>query len=113
MEKYNHVSYPVPSVRKYDFVASNLAPAQRNPRDIASYCRGCSTDPSGLGLTADATTIQSKAARVRWFCRERVLWEQFAGVPYGWSVVAVAVASASLQIAALIILWRILRRADG
>jgi hypothetical protein len=52
MEKYNHVSYPVPSVRKYDFVASNLAPAQRNPRDIASYCRGCSTDPSGLGLTA-------------------------------------------------------------
>ena len=73
MEKSNHVSYPVPSVRKYDFTAPNLAPAPRDPRDIASYCRGCSTDPSGLGLTADATTIQSKAARVRLVFRERVL----------------------------------------
>ena len=70
MEKYNHVSYPVPSVRKYDFVASNLAPAQRNPRDIASYCRGRGPDRSGLGLTADAATTQS---RVRLVFRERVL----------------------------------------
>jgi hypothetical protein len=50
MEKSNHVSYPVPSVR----VAPNLAHAQRNPRDIASYCRGRGPDRSGLGLTADA-----------------------------------------------------------
>jgi hypothetical protein len=74
MEKYNHVSYPVPSVRKYDFVASNLAPAQRNPRDIASYCRGCSTDPSGLGLTADATTIQSKPPEFGGFVAS-VFWD--------------------------------------
>ena len=73
MEKSNHVSYPVPSVRKYDFVAPNLAHAQRNPRDIASYCRGCGPDRSGLGLTADAATTQSKAARVRLVFRERVL----------------------------------------
>ena len=73
MEKSNHVSYPVPSVRKYDFVAANLAHAQRNPRDIASYCRGRGPDRSDLGLTADTATTQSKAARVRGFCRERVL----------------------------------------
>ena len=65
MEKSNHVSYPVPSVRKYDFTAPNLAPAPRDPRDIASYCRGCGPDRSGLGLTADAATTQSKAASVR------------------------------------------------
>ena len=65
MEKSNHVSYPVPSVRKYDFVAPNLAPAQRNPREIASYCRGRGPDRSGLGLTADTATTQSKAASVR------------------------------------------------
>jgi hypothetical protein len=68
MEKSNHVSYPVPSVRKYDFVAPNLAHAQRNPRDIASYCRGRGPDRSDLGLTADAAT-----ARVRLVFRERVL----------------------------------------
>jgi hypothetical protein len=73
MEKSNHVSYPVPSVRKYDFVAPNLAHAQRNPRDIASYCRGRGPDRSGLGLTADAATTQSKTARVRLVFRERVL----------------------------------------
>ena len=73
MEKSNHVSYPVPSVRKYDFVAANLAPAPRNPRDIASYCRGRGPDRSGLGLTADAATTQSKTARVRLVFRERVL----------------------------------------
>jgi len=73
MEKSNHVSYPVPSVRKYDFVAPNLAHAQRNPRDIASYGRGRGPDRSGLGLTTDAATTQSKAARVRLVFRERVL----------------------------------------
>jgi hypothetical protein len=73
MEKSNHVSYPVPSVRKYDFTAPNLAPAPRDPRDIASYRRGCGPDRSGLGLTADAATTQSKAARVRLVFRERVL----------------------------------------
>ena len=62
-EKSNHVSYPVPSVRKYEFVALNLAPAQHNPRDIAPYFRGRGPDRSGLGLTADAATTQSKAAR--------------------------------------------------
>jgi hypothetical protein len=72
MEKSNHVSYPVRSVRKYDFVAPNLAHAQRNPRDIASYCRGRGPD-RGLGLRADAATTKSKAARVRLVFRERVL----------------------------------------
>src|ERR1700757_4909127 len=65
MEKSNHVSYPVPSVRKYEFIAPSLAPAQRNPRDIVSFCRGSGPDCTGLGLTTDAATTQSKAARVR------------------------------------------------
>jgi hypothetical protein len=65
MEKSNHASYPVPPVRKYEFVAPNLAPAQRNPRDIVSFCRGSGFDRTGLGLTTEAATIQSKAARVR------------------------------------------------
>src|ERR1700730_18539810 len=60
MEKSNHVSYPVPSVRKYDFVAPNLAPAQRNPRDIAPYCRVRGPDLSGLGLTANAARPRLK-----------------------------------------------------
>jgi hypothetical protein len=65
MEKSNHVSYPVPPVRKYEFVAPDLAPAQRNPLDIVSFCRGSGPDRTSLGLTTDAATTQSKAARVR------------------------------------------------
>ncbi|PNE10289.1 MAG: hypothetical protein CR217_15095 [Beijerinckiaceae bacterium] len=33
MEKSIQIYHPVPSVRKYDFTAPNLAPAPRNPRD--------------------------------------------------------------------------------
>ena len=72
MEKSNHVSYPVPPVRKYEFVAPNLAPAQRNPRDIVSFCRGSGPDRTGMGLTTDAAMTQSKAARARFgFSRAR------------------------------------------
>jgi hypothetical protein len=62
MEKSNHVYHPVPSVRKYDFTAPNLAPAPRNPRDIVSYCRGRGAGRSGLNLTAGPATTQSKIA---------------------------------------------------
>jgi hypothetical protein len=60
MEKSNHVSYPVPSVRKYDFTAPNLAPAPRDPRDIASYCRGRGPGRSGLNLKADPSQPKVK-----------------------------------------------------
>jgi MFS family permease len=52
--------------------------------------------------------IFNAAYGLAWFAGSSLL-----GVLYGRSVAAVAVASASLQIAAIIILWRIARRADG
>ena len=52
--------------------------------------------------------IFNAAYGLAWFAGSSLL-----GVLYGRSVAAVAVASASPQIAAIIILWRIARRADG